>query len=78
MEDSKSVLVGSPVRQNEPSVPIGPRTQPSEPIGDKNRITSMALKRAVYAGLGREGRSGEGIVAREPAPTLLPPGTHQP
>jgi hypothetical protein len=28
-------------RQNEPPIPIGCHTQPSEPIGDKNRITSM-------------------------------------
>jgi hypothetical protein len=44
---SKSVPVGSPVGQNEPPVPIGSHTQPSEPIGDKNRITSMTIKRAV-------------------------------
>jgi hypothetical protein len=34
MEDSKSVPVGSPVGQDEPPVPIGSETQPSEPIGD--------------------------------------------
>jgi hypothetical protein len=38
MEDSKSVPTGSPVGRNEPPVPIGSHTQPSEPIGDKNRI----------------------------------------
>jgi hypothetical protein len=32
----------------------------SEPAGDKNRITSMALKRAGYAGLGK----GRGDVVR--------------
>jgi hypothetical protein len=48
MEDRKSVLIGSPVEQKEPPVPIGSHTQPSEPIGDKNRITSLALKRAVF------------------------------
>jgi hypothetical protein len=41
MENSKSVPVGSPVGQNEPPVPIGSQTQPSEPIGDKNRITNF-------------------------------------
>jgi hypothetical protein len=46
MDDSKPVPIGSPVGQNEPPVPISSHTQPSEPIGDKNRITSMALKRA--------------------------------
>jgi hypothetical protein len=40
MEDRKSVPIGSPLGQNEQPVPIG------EPIGDKNRITSLALKRA--------------------------------
>jgi hypothetical protein len=55
MGDCESVAVGSPVGQNEPPVPIGSQTQPSEPIGDKNRITSLALKRAVCAGLGNEG-----------------------
>jgi hypothetical protein len=49
MEDSKSVPVGSSVGQNEPPAPIGCHTQPSEPIGDKNRVISMALKRAVCA-----------------------------
>jgi hypothetical protein len=56
MEDSKSVFVGSPVGQNEPPVPIGSQTQPGEPIGDKNRITSRAMKRAVCAGLRKERR----------------------
>jgi hypothetical protein len=37
MEDNKSVAVGSPVAQNEPPVPIGSHTQPSEPIGDKKQ-----------------------------------------
>jgi hypothetical protein len=54
MEDSKSVPIGSPAGQNEPPVSIGSQTQPSEPIGDKNRITSLALKRAVFAGLGED------------------------
>jgi hypothetical protein len=54
MEDSKSVPVGSRVGQNEMPVPTGSRTQPSEPTGGKNRITNMALKRPVYAGVGRE------------------------
>jgi hypothetical protein len=54
MEDIKSVPVGSPVGQNEPPIPIGSHTQPSEPIRDKNVITSMPLKRASYAGLGED------------------------
>jgi hypothetical protein len=54
MEDSKTVPVGSPVERTKPSVPIGCHTQPSEPIGDKNRITSMALKRAVCASPGKD------------------------
>jgi hypothetical protein len=33
--DDKSVPIGSPVGQNEPPVPIGSHTQPSEPIGDR-------------------------------------------
>jgi hypothetical protein len=41
MEDSESVPVGSPVGQNEPPVPTGSHTQPSGPIGDKNRIGSL-------------------------------------
>jgi hypothetical protein len=52
MEESMSVLVASPVGQNVPPVPIASHTQPSEPIGDKNRITRLALKRAVCAALG--------------------------
>jgi hypothetical protein len=59
MEDSESGPIGSPVGQNEPPVPIGSQTQPSEPIGDKNRITSLALKRAVCAGIGNDG--GEAV-----------------
>jgi hypothetical protein len=47
MKDSKSVPIGSPVGQNERSVPIGSHVQPSDPIGDKNWITIMALKRAI-------------------------------
>jgi hypothetical protein len=54
MEDSMSVSVGSPVGQNEPPVSIESPTQPSEPIGDKNRITSRALKRAACADLGKD------------------------
>jgi hypothetical protein len=52
MEDSKSVPAGSPVGQNEPSVPVGYHTQPREPIGDKNGITSMTLEKGGYAGVG--------------------------
>jgi hypothetical protein len=54
MEDSKSVPVDLPLGLNEPTVPTGSRTQQSEPIGDKNRITCMALKRARCAGLGED------------------------
>jgi hypothetical protein len=46
MEDDRSVPVGSPVGQNEPPVPTGSLTQPREPIGDGNWITSLALERA--------------------------------
>jgi hypothetical protein len=42
MEDRKSVPIGSPIEQNEPSTPTGCHTQLSEPIGNKNRITSSA------------------------------------
>jgi hypothetical protein len=55
IEDSKSVPIGLSVGQNELLVPIGSHTQLSEPIGDKNRITSMALRRAGCAGLGKDG-----------------------
>lgn len=54
MEDCKSVPVGSPVEQYEPPVPLGSPRQPSKPIGDENRITSMALKRASCAGLEKD------------------------
>jgi hypothetical protein len=47
-EDGKSVPVGL---QNEPPVTIGSQTQLSEPIGDRNRIRRLALKRAACAGL---------------------------
>jgi hypothetical protein len=55
MEDSNSVPVGPPVEQNEPPVPIGSHTQPSEPTGEKNRITSMVLKRAGCDDPGKDG-----------------------
>jgi hypothetical protein len=45
MEDSKSVPVVSPIRQNEPPTTVGCHTQQSEPIGDKNRITRMDLRK---------------------------------
>jgi hypothetical protein len=53
MEDRKSVHVGSSIGHNEPAVPIGSHTQPSELIGDKNRITRMTLKRGLCAGVGK-------------------------
>jgi hypothetical protein len=37
----------------------------SEPIGDENRIDNLALKKAVFAGLGKDGRSDKGAVGRE-------------
>jgi hypothetical protein len=37
-EDSKSVPIGSPLEQNEPTDPIGSKMKHIEPIGDKNRI----------------------------------------
>jgi hypothetical protein len=46
--------VNSLVGQNEPPVRIGSDTQPSEPIGYKTRMTSIALKRAGCAGVGKE------------------------
>jgi hypothetical protein len=52
----KSVPVGSPVVQNEPSVSIGSYTQPSEPIEDKNWITSLSLRRYGRAGVGKDER----------------------
>jgi hypothetical protein len=57
---SKSVPVGAPVGQDEPPVPIGSQTKPSEPTRDKNNITYRALKRAVCAGLGKD----RGVVVR--------------
>jgi hypothetical protein len=67
IEGSKSVPVGSPVGQNEPPVPISSHTQPSEPKADNNRITCLALVRAVCAGLGeRQGRNGKAVAGREP------------
>jgi hypothetical protein len=48
MEDSNSVPIGSPVGRN------GSRIKPSEVIGDKNRIIRMALKRALYNGVGKD------------------------
>jgi hypothetical protein len=43
-EDSKSVPVVSPAEQNETPVPSGCPTQPSKPIGDKNRVTRIMCK----------------------------------
>jgi hypothetical protein len=56
MEDSKSVPFSLLVGKNEPPVRIGSHTQPIEPIGEKNRITRMALERAGYASLRKEGK----------------------
>jgi hypothetical protein len=35
MEGSKSVPIGFPIGQNEPPLPMGSQTQPSDPIVDK-------------------------------------------
>jgi hypothetical protein len=51
MKESKSLPVGSTVEQNQPPVPIGSPTQPSEPTGDMNRVPNTALKRTGCAGL---------------------------
>jgi hypothetical protein len=53
-EESELVPVGLHVGQNEPPVPIGSQIQLSEPIGDKEKITSRALKMTVCAGLGKD------------------------
>lgn len=50
-EDRKSVPVCSPVGQIGQPVATGSPTKLSEPIGDKNRLISIALKRAGFAGL---------------------------
>jgi hypothetical protein len=48
-------------------VPTGSPTQPSEPIGDKTRTTSVAQKRAIFVLVwGETGRSSKGVVGREP------------
>jgi hypothetical protein len=44
MEDSKSAPVGSLVGRNEASATNDCHTQPSEPVGNKDWITSMVLK----------------------------------
>jgi hypothetical protein len=54
IKDRKLVPVGSPIGQNEPSVPIGSHTQPSEQTAHKNRITSLAMKRTVCVSLGKD------------------------
>jgi hypothetical protein len=54
MEDSKSPPVGSPVGQNETLEPTGSHTQPSEPIGGKNRRTSTAVKSAICVSPGKD------------------------
>jgi hypothetical protein len=41
----KSALVVSPIGQNKPPDTISSTTQPSEPIREKNTITTLALKR---------------------------------
>jgi hypothetical protein len=56
MRKSNSVSIGSSVEQNETQVPIGPHTQPREPVGDKNRVTNMALTTDGCAGLEKNRR----------------------
>jgi hypothetical protein len=68
-EHSKSVPVGSLVDQNEPMISIGSYIQRSEPIGDKNRITRLALKWANCAGAGRQKAEAVRVVGREPRNT---------
>jgi hypothetical protein len=56
-EDSKSVPVGC---QNEPPVAIGPQTQPSEPIGERNRIRSLDPEKVRLCwSMEKQGRSGK-------------------
>jgi hypothetical protein len=59
------VEVGS-VICNEPAVPAGCHTQPSEPIGDKNRITSSWSRKG-------QGRTSKGVAGREPRSTREKP-----
>jgi hypothetical protein len=67
MEDSETVPAGSPVEQNEPPVSVGSHTQQSEPIGDKNRINSMDLKKGRLCWSRRgQGRSCKGVLGRQP------------
>jgi hypothetical protein len=54
IEGSKSVPAGSSVEQNDPPVLIGSHTQLSEPVGDKDTITSLAQERAFCASLGKD------------------------
>jgi hypothetical protein len=42
--EDKSVPPASPVGHNKLPVPIGCHTQPSEAMGDKNRINALTLK----------------------------------
>jgi hypothetical protein len=65
LKTAKSLPADSPVGRNEPPVSIGCHTHLSEPIGDENRIASVALRKAVFAGLGKDGRSDKGAVGRE-------------
>jgi hypothetical protein len=54
MVASKLVPIVSPIGQNELPFPIVSPTQLNDPIGDKNMITSMALKRAGCVDLGKD------------------------
>jgi hypothetical protein len=56
MDESKSGTVGSPVGQNETPVATGSPTQLSELTEHKNRIISMALKRAFCWSRKKQGR----------------------
>jgi hypothetical protein len=47
MENNKSVTAASPIGHSKPPVPIDSHTEPSESIGDKNRITDLILKMEV-------------------------------
>jgi hypothetical protein len=54
MQASKLIPIVSPVGQNKLPFPIVSPTQLNDPIGDKNRITSMVFKKAGCADLGKD------------------------
>jgi hypothetical protein len=67
MQGSNSVPVGLSVGQNEPPTTGGCHTQQSEPIRNKNRINSMALKKGRLCWYRRrQGRICKGVLGKEP------------